>query len=187
MRHQWVRAVGLAAGLGAAVLLALAFTAALESRSYNVWGAMLVVPLIVVVNVLILMRVTAREDDSWVARLMWLAYAAKLAATGARYVMAYVLYGGASDAERYNAYAAWEYLRWRRGPWHPGFAKSYPPPKSMTSQDLAELDRAFGPPPIHHVELEKYHARWRANGCKWPLSPASNPEKLNRSAAHESQ
>lgn len=115
MRHHWIRATGLAAGILAAGVLAFAFTAALESRSYNVWGAMLVVPLVVLANVPLLTRATAREDDPWTARLIWLAFAAKLAATGARYVMAYVLYGGASDAERYNAYAAWEYLRWRRG------------------------------------------------------------------------
>jgi len=115
VRHHWIRGAGLAAGLGAAILLAVAFTAALESRSYNVWGAMLVVPLVVLANVLLLTKATAREDDPWVARLIWLAFAAKVAATGARYVMAYVLYGGSSDAERYNRYAAWEYLRWRRG------------------------------------------------------------------------
>ncbi|WP_193315352.1 hypothetical protein [Nostocoides sp. F2B08] len=115
MRHHSIRAAGAAAGLGAAVLLAVAFTAALESRSYNVWGAMLVVPLVVLVNGLLLAHVTSREDDPWIVRLMWLAFAAKLAATAARYGMVYLLYGGVSDATRYSNYAAWEYLRWRSG------------------------------------------------------------------------
>lgn len=87
----------------------------MQSWSYDVWGAMLFVPIIITVNLLILAAATAREDDPWVVRVMWAGFAAKLVATVARYLMVHVVYGGVSDSARYSDYAAAAYPDWRRG------------------------------------------------------------------------
>lgn len=102
-----------ALGLGftLAVVCALAF----EHASYNLWGAMLVVPCVIGINALLLSRVLAAEPDRFIVRILILGFFAKQVGTLARYYMAYVLYNGAADAEVYNTYAAWEYLKWRDG------------------------------------------------------------------------
>lgn len=105
----------IAVSVALAALTAMAFAWALESRSYNVWGAVVVVPLLVLVNLALIARVARSADEPWLLRLLVLALGAKLVGALTRYVVAYVVYGGAADAERYNRYAADQYHLWRQG------------------------------------------------------------------------
>ena len=99
-------------------LLAWAF----ETQSYNVWGSMLVAPLIAAVNVFIIWRVSRAGEDPWVVRLLGIGFVLKMLGSFARYFVLYVLYNGVGDATRYNNYASYQHVLWRQGyfVWEPG-------------------------------------------------------------------
>ena len=109
--RPWTVALAMATGAG----FALVWAWAIRLDSYNVWGALLVMPVFVAVNAFLLWRVAAHEANPWFGRLIGLAFLAKMMGTLVRYYMSYVVYGGASDAERYNLYAAAHYREWRGG------------------------------------------------------------------------
>ncbi len=69
--------------------------------SYEAWSGMLLVPVVVMLNVPLLLRAGRRDPDPRFLQLLVLAFVAKLAATAARWVMAFVLYNG-SDAGVYS-------------------------------------------------------------------------------------
>ncbi|KGN34710.1 hypothetical protein N802_01105 [Knoellia sinensis KCTC 19936] len=98
-------------GAGFAVLWAWA----IGLQSYNVWGAMVVVPAVIWVNAILIWRVASREPGRWLGAVMAGAFAAKMVGTLVRYYVAYVVYDGATDAERYNLAAAFQYRTWRQG------------------------------------------------------------------------
>ena len=102
-------------GVLVGVVAAAVFSWALETQSYNVWGAVLLVPLVLAVNIILIWRVTRRDDEPWLAGVMGAAYAAKVVGALARYYVAYVVYGGRADAQRYNLFAAYAFRRWREG------------------------------------------------------------------------
>ena len=104
-------ALGAVAGAAAGAV----FVWALDTGSYNVWGAMVVIPIVVLADLLALSAVLRREADPWIRRVIMFGFLAKLVGIFARYFVTYVIYGGTSDAERYNQYAAFKYLRWRAG------------------------------------------------------------------------
>ena len=108
-------AVGLALATVAGAGFALVWAWAIDLQSYNLWGALLVAPFFIAVNALLLWRVAAREPSAWFARLIGFAFLAKMLGTLVRYYVAYVVYDGASDAERYNLAAAFQYRSWRGG------------------------------------------------------------------------
>lgn len=107
--------VGLLLGLVALVGYARALTWGMETQSYNTWGAMLWVPVVIAVNVVLIAVAARREGDPWVTRLLALGFAAKLLGIAGRYVVTYYVYGGTADAQRYNFYAIDHYLDWRAG------------------------------------------------------------------------
>lgn len=102
--------IALAVLAGYTVLL----TQTMDTESYNTWGALFMVPVVVGLN-LILINTVRRGKDRWITGIIVIGFFLKLLAIFGRYFMAYVLYGGASDAERYNLYAAEHYFEWRRG------------------------------------------------------------------------
>jgi len=104
--------LGIIAGAGLAVVFALAFS----TDSYNLWGAVIVVPIVVAVNAVLIWRAAQHHTQSpWLAGLMGAAFAAKIVGTLARYYVAYTVYDGSADAQRYNLYAAYHYRAWREG------------------------------------------------------------------------
>lgn len=111
--RPWAVGLTVAAFVGAGFAFVWAWAIGLQS--YNVWGALLVAPLFIAVNALLIWRVAAREPSPWFARLIGFAFLAKMAGTMVRYYVAYVVYDGASDAERYNLAAAFQYRSWRQG------------------------------------------------------------------------
>ena len=108
-------AVGLAVAAATGAGFALIWGWAIGLQSYNVWGALLVTPVFVAVNAVLLWRAAAREPSPWFGKLIGLAFLAKMLGTLARYYVAYVVYNGATDAERYNLAAALKYQSWRHG------------------------------------------------------------------------
>lgn len=104
-------ALGVLVGFALAVL----FKYALLTDSYNVWGAFLVIPVIILLNLVLIYSLVDRTTHPALSRLLELALAARMVGSLARYAMAYVFYGGAADAERYNLYAASRYVLWREG------------------------------------------------------------------------
>ena len=114
---MWVRpwVIGLAMAIVAGAGFALAWGWAIGMQSYNLWGALLVTPVFVAVNAVLLWRAAAREPNPWFGRLIGVAFLAKMVGTLVRYYVAYVVYNGATDAERYNLAAAFRYQSWRQG------------------------------------------------------------------------
>jgi hypothetical protein len=107
---QSVRPAVSPAGVTATLLLALAayvaaFTWAMQHGSYDVWGAFLVAPVLVTVSVPVLLRFARSEEHTRLGQLLVVALILKLAASIARYYMAFHLYDG-SDAARYAEVAA---------------------------------------------------------------------------------
>jgi hypothetical protein len=96
-----VRAVQLL-GVLAIVLYMAVVTWAMTNRPYNVWGALVVIPVLVMLSVPMLIRAGRRDDDPLFPQLLVGAFVLKALATVARYQMAFVWYGGATDARGYH-------------------------------------------------------------------------------------
>lgn len=100
------------------LLLVAAYAAtlawAMDTQTYSVWGGLIVVPVVVAINLVLIWR-AVRQQETWFAWLLPIAYLAKLAGVVARYYVAYVVYDGVADASRYNSYAAAHYRLWREG------------------------------------------------------------------------
>ena len=88
----------------AATLYVLVLGWAMAFVSYNVWGALVVAPVIVVVTVPVVRRIFSGEHSELfpfaVAGLI-----AKLAGSVVRYAITYESYGGLADAGVYHDYA----------------------------------------------------------------------------------
>jgi hypothetical protein len=115
MSRSAVRIGALALSVLLAGVLALGFAWAIEGDSYNLWGAIIVVPVLVAVNLALIVRVARAAPEQWLLALLTAAFGAKLVGALLRYLVAYVVYGGAADAERYNRYAAEQHHLWRQG------------------------------------------------------------------------
>ncbi|KGN29043.1 hypothetical protein N798_15635 [Knoellia flava TL1] len=98
-------------GVGTAAL----FRAAVGSNSYNFWGAVMVIPVVLALNIALIRHVAKRHEEPWFASLLAFGFALKMAGALARYYVAYIVYAGAADAERYNLVAASQYKSWREG------------------------------------------------------------------------
>ena len=78
------------------------FVLAMAHTSYDTWGALLVLPALMAIGTPILTRIAAANPERNVFRLLMLAMALKLLCAFPRYLMAFVLYGGAADAKMYH-------------------------------------------------------------------------------------
>ncbi|WP_344447026.1 hypothetical protein, partial [Kitasatospora nipponensis] len=94
----WASALAAVLVLGYVTL----FTFAMVHTGYDTWGALLILPVLLAVSTPVLARVAARNPDPVVFRLLMLALSAKLLCAYPRYLMAFVLYGGAADARMYD-------------------------------------------------------------------------------------
>ncbi|WP_053084073.1 hypothetical protein [Nostocoides australiense] len=109
------RIAWLAGGSTLGAVVAVAFTWAVDNWSYNLWGAMIVVPFVVFLNLVLLGRAAAIEPDLWIRTVFFWGFVLKLLGTLGRYYVAFVVYGGNADAQRYNMVAAFESMWWRSG------------------------------------------------------------------------
>lgn len=78
------------------------FVLAMVRTSYDTWGALLVLPALMAIGTPILARVAAGNPERDIFKLLMLAMALKLLCAFPRYLMAFVLYGGAADAKMYH-------------------------------------------------------------------------------------
>lgn len=138
--------VGLVTGVVVLVAFAAILTKAMDTTSYNTWGALIWAPIIIGVNVWLIGLAMRNEPDPWVARLAQIGYAAKLVGIAGRYFTIFVLYGGVGDAARYNLYAARWYFEWRRGVFEMGNEGKFG--THNTELITTAVYTLFGPSPI---------------------------------------
>jgi hypothetical protein len=101
-RLRVVQVIGVVSILSYLALLMWTMT----NRTYNEWGAMVVIPILIVVTVPMLIRAGRNDDDPLFLQLLVAAFVLKAIATVARYQMAFVWYGGATDARGYHEHGA---------------------------------------------------------------------------------
>jgi hypothetical protein len=82
---------------------------------YDVWGAFVIGPLLVLANVPLLRAAMRRETERRLATLVAVAFGLKLLAAIPRYLVAFVLYGGTADAATYNGFGAQLAVQFRHG------------------------------------------------------------------------
>ena len=100
--QQWVIVIGL---LGIAGYVGTV-SWAVEYTTYDVWGALLIGPALLVVSWPLLAAGLRREADPWVHQIVVVALLLKLAAGVARWAMAFILYEGVADASLYSSTGA---------------------------------------------------------------------------------
>jgi hypothetical protein len=91
-------AVGFLAVCGYLALLALA----MRHLSFDIWGAMVVAPVLLGITIPLLLRATRREADPWMGKLLVWAFVAKMVGTLIRYAVTFEVYGGRADAGGYH-------------------------------------------------------------------------------------
>lgn len=95
------RTVAVLGGFGVFIWsLALFWT--MEHSSYDRWGALLVLLVVVLLSAVLYPRAARRDGAPGMLALLWVALALKLLASGARYLVAFRLYDGAADSARYH-------------------------------------------------------------------------------------
>ncbi|MEV4614624.1 hypothetical protein AB0K43_18800 [Kitasatospora sp. NPDC049258] len=97
-RVHWPTVVAVGAVVGYVTL----FVVAMVHTSYDTWGALLVAPALMAIGTPILARVAAANPERGIFKLLMLAMGLKLFCAFPRYLMAFVLYGGAADAKMYH-------------------------------------------------------------------------------------
>lgn len=109
-------AVSLPAVLGLAGIAAYAgaLAWAMTYTQYDVWGAILVIPVIIGLNVPLLTRAARTEGERWFGVLLAWAFTAKILGSFLRYWVIYGVYGW-GDATGYTNYAEKQSVLWRMG------------------------------------------------------------------------
>ena len=75
---------------------------AMGSMSFDVWGALIVVPVLVAITLPIARHIARLDRDASMFRIVMGAFALKLFGSLVRYAVAFDLYGGAADAATYD-------------------------------------------------------------------------------------
>ncbi len=75
---------------------------AMSRVSYDIWGAMVVGPILLVVTMPLLLRTSRREADPWMIKLLIVAFLAKMLGTLIRYAVTFEVYAGHADAGGYH-------------------------------------------------------------------------------------
>ncbi|MGH8773881.1 MAG: hypothetical protein ACRDWI_01490 [Jiangellaceae bacterium] len=90
--------------IGFLVVLAYLFALglAMSRVSFDVWGAMVVGPVLLVVTIPLLIRASRQESDPWMIRLLVVAFLAKMIGTLIRYAVTFEVYAGRADAGGYH-------------------------------------------------------------------------------------
>ena len=77
------------------------FAWAVDNTAFDIWGAFLVAPVLLLVSLPLAKRISQAEDDPRIGRLILWAMVAKLLGSIPRYYMVYGLYDGVGDSHRY--------------------------------------------------------------------------------------
>lgn len=102
------------AGIATAGALA-GFTWAMGGASYDIFGALIIAPILVVLTLPLARRASTIEEDRFVFRLIMFAFVLKMIGSCVRYLVAFDLYGGNADAGVYHDNAVAYAPLWRSG------------------------------------------------------------------------
>lgn len=103
------------AGLTAVAVYALVFSLSMTRASYDVWGALIIAPFLILVTVPLATRVARLEGDPSMAALILLALALKLISSVIRYFIGAEVYDGVADATGYVGDGTYLAESFRRG------------------------------------------------------------------------
>lgn len=103
-----------AVGLAAIALYVGVLAWAMANHGYEVWGSLIVVPLVIAANVPLLRRAGRTEPEQWFGIFLLVAFGAKVLGSFVRYWMVVGLYG-TGDSLRYIEYARSQSVLWREG------------------------------------------------------------------------
>jgi hypothetical protein len=106
------------AALGAVGGYALAMAWCMNNVGYDIWGAFVIAPVLVLISVPLLRAAVRHETEARLGKLLLWAFALKLLAAIPRYLAAVVLYGGNSDAAAYDHAGAKIGAQLRSGDFH---------------------------------------------------------------------
>lgn len=119
-------AVNLPLVLGSGLVVLALYVAGLlvlmERADYDVWGALLLGPLLVGATVPMLVRQAAREGDPALLRLLVFALLLKMGGAIARHFVAFTVYQGAADAQSYHQWGVALSQQFWRGDFDTGLA-----------------------------------------------------------------
>jgi hypothetical protein len=105
--------LALIAGVGALVAFVLSM-----GRSYDVFGGVILAPVLFGIMAWLAFRAGDREKDRSLTNIILFGAALKLAGAVARYVVAFEVYGGQADAARYDRAAELLYRDYQQGNFH---------------------------------------------------------------------
>ena len=89
-------------GLALTALVVAAAFLVLDATTYDIGGAAIVVPVLLLLSIPVLQRQARREEDPTIFRLLLFALVLKLLASFLRYYVDFHVYGGATDALGYH-------------------------------------------------------------------------------------
>jgi hypothetical protein len=89
----------------------------MQHYSYDIWGALIIAPVLVIISLPIIARVARNEPDHYIGQLLVIGLIAKLLASLARWWMAFGLYDGGSDSSRYHEVGSLIAAPLREGHW----------------------------------------------------------------------
>jgi hypothetical protein len=91
------------------------FTWAMGDASYDIFGALIIAPILILFTLPLARRGSVLEEDRWVFRLIMLAFVLKMVGSCIRYFIAFDVYGGNADAGVYHDTAVIYAPLWRSG------------------------------------------------------------------------
>src|SRR4051794_36168345 len=89
-------------GLGLIAVYVVALFVLMDRTGYDVWGALLVTPVLFAFTLPMLARQARREADPTLFRVLTAALVVKLIGALVRYYVAFSVYGGEADAQAYH-------------------------------------------------------------------------------------
>lgn len=87
---------------GAASLYLVALAVAMSTLSFDVWGGLVVAPVLTVLTVPLVQRIARADADPGLGKLLVAAFAVKLAGTLLRYAVTFEVYSSGADAVGYH-------------------------------------------------------------------------------------
>jgi hypothetical protein len=92
----------LVAGLACSLAYLVVLAWAMNNLSYDIWGAMVIGPVLVAVSLPILARAARADADPLMGKILFTAFAAKMVGAVVRYAITFEIYGGRADAGGYH-------------------------------------------------------------------------------------
>lgn len=98
-----------------ACVYAIVFAWALVNVTFDIWGGLLILPVILILGLGPITRTARREGDAWMVRLLVTALVLKMIGTIIRYAVSFEVYAGSADAQGYHGWGAFIAHDFRQG------------------------------------------------------------------------